>query len=498
MGADRGSLAKIKDEVEYFQHQVDGVRAMARMRSFLLADEMGLGKSLQALTVAAVDFERGWAERVLIVVPASLVGNWAEEIEANTHFTYDLLVGTPAKRRKLLDKWRDGGAADVLIASYEGVKTHLIDLNRLDFDIVILDEAHYIKTHNSARTKAILQLAARRYFLLTGSPLLNEPTDLWPMLHLINPDAYPKYWSFVHRYCVFGEVVVGQEVLGDGTVQPRKRKKIVGAKNEQELRSKLSAVMVRREKKDCLDLPDKQIIPVWVDLTREQRHLYDVALGELFDPTAPEVLLGEGDEGIENALTRFLRLKQIASTTFNIDPATDSSSKLDLLEERAEEILGAGEKLVVFSQFVGTQNAAFMRLQKRGLRAYLLNAKVPKEKRAAKVREWGDWPEPAVLVVSLQVGGVGLNMTQASKCIFLDKLYVPALNDQAVDRLHRIGADTSKPVQAYEFLARDTIESRIEQILKRKRALFSTVVNNHEKFKRLLVQALREQEKEAA
>lgn len=466
---DRGSLAKIRDDVDFYAHQVDGIRDLARRRNFILADDMGLGKSLQSLTVAAIDFERGWASRILIVAPATLKANWQEEINERTTFTCEVLKGTPKQRHRLLDQWAAGESRDVLIVGYEQVKSHLDELNALRFDIVICDEAHLIKNPKSARTKAVQKLGARRFFLLTGSPLMNRADELWSLLHRVAPDQFPKYWPFVHRYCVFGGF---------------QGKQIVGVKNEGELKSKLDDFMLRRLKSDVLDLPDKQIIPVWVDLLPEQRRLYNHTLGKIFEESAPEDL-----HDVDNALTRFLRLKQIAATTYTVDPPSDHSAKLDLLEEYAWEFANNGEHLVVFTQFIGVQQMAAHRLTKNGHRVLMLNADVPPEDRPAKVRRWGDSTEPSVLVVSLHVGGVGLNMTQASKCIFLDKLYVPALNDQAVDRLHRIGADKSKPVQAFEILARDTIESRIETILKQKKKLFGSLVNPSD-FKRALVAAL--------
>src|SRR5688572_28476865 len=135
---------------------------MARMGSFILGDDMGLGKSLQALTVAAIDFEKGWPRRVLIVSPATLKGNWAEELEKFSRFSYTVLEGTPKQRQKQLDEYN----TDVLIINYEQVKPHLDALNRKGFDICIFDEAHYIKSPKSQRTKGCLTLKVGRSFML--------------------------------------------------------------------------------------------------------------------------------------------------------------------------------------------------------------------------------------------------------------------------------------------------------------------------------------------
>lgn len=173
------------------------------MQSFLLADEMGLGKSLQALTVAAIDFELVLADRVLIVCPAGLKWNWQDEISKFTWFSSCILDGTPAERSKQLMEFR-AKRTHILIVNYEQVHVHLADLNRMNFQIVIFDEAHYIKNWKSKRTKSCLALRGNRYMMLTGSPLLNQVNDLWTLLHLADKHRFPNYWLFVNRFCVFG------------------------------------------------------------------------------------------------------------------------------------------------------------------------------------------------------------------------------------------------------------------------------------------------------
>ena len=149
----RKSLDKVYDDVEYFDHQLNGIRTMAGMSSFLLADEMGLGKSLQALTVAAIDFQRQWANKVIVVCPATLKWNWEDEIKKFTKFTCLILDGTPSERLTQIELFKMMDL-DVLIVNYEQVVAHITQLNEIGFDIAIYDEAHYIKNHKSKRTKA--------------------------------------------------------------------------------------------------------------------------------------------------------------------------------------------------------------------------------------------------------------------------------------------------------------------------------------------------------
>jgi hypothetical protein len=695
----RGHLDKIKDETNFYQHQADGVRLMARMGSFLLADEMGLGKSLQALTVAAIDYELGFAKRTLIVCPATLKGNWLEEVEEHTKFSALVLEGTPTQRNKQLMQFASG-MWDILIVNYEQVRPHKDEINALDFDISVWDEAHYLKNHSSKRTKAALGVHTRRRFFLTGSPMLNRADELWTILHMIDPTTYPDYWRFRNRYCntpdapilmadgtfkPIGKVQVGDEVVGWGpggsigrrtmcisrveetlsriapevieatmesggivkctpdhvwlagthnsdynwiTLERSKHnkhrkgvlsrvvdpicdfselsleqqrhaswlggiydgegsnyfiaqslshnpeiylririalhsldipytttpmgislcggrqthlkminwcgvtknkwfksrlnskqlnripdrvinvrslgpgevvslqtstgnyiawgyaskncvlggfrgKQVVGIKNKAELMLGVNQVMIRRLKKDVLDLPEKQYIQIKVDLYNEQKKLY----GEAFEDLKITLPGDPNPMELENALTKFRRLKEICGSTWKFT-GEDHSAKLDRAEEICVEVIGNLEHFVVFSQFIHIQDLLRERLTKLGVPCYVMNGQTTKPgDRVPLINTWATGP-PSVLIAGLQVGGVGLNLTQANKCLFIDKLFVPKLNEQAEDRLHRIGADQTKPVQIYSLICRGTIEMRVENILKRKTKLFDTLIEN--------------------
>lgn len=480
----RKSLDKIFDETTYYPHQLEGIRTMAGMSSFLLADEMGLGKTLQALTVAAIDFQRGWANRVIVVCPASLKWNWQDEINKFTKFSCMILDGDPQERATQLELF-DILDIDILVVNYEQVVNHLKDLNALDFDIAIFDEAHSIKNYKAKRTKACLALRSRRSFLLTGSPLLNQANELWPILHRIKPTEFPDYWRFVNRYCVYGGF---------------KGKQITGVKNKAELNAAIDQVMMRRLKRDVLDLPDKQIVQKFVDLLPVQRKLYDQASDEM-----KITLPGRPDPmEFENALVKYTYLKQIAATAACIEGYDDDSAKLDLLEEMVDELLHnepgepQAKPLVVFTQFRTVMACAARRLEKKGYEVFQIHGDVPKDQRTETVKIWADRPKPGILLVMLHKDiAVGFNATAADKCIFVDKLYVPKLNEQAQDRLHRIGADLTQPVQIFEIIARKTVEQRIESILKRKTKLFDGLIEESQ-WKKALYEALMQEDDDIA
>ena len=486
----------LKDEVQFYQHQIEGIRQMMGMRNFLLADDMGLGKSLQALVVAIGDvFRTGrdgysegprWAEKIIIIAPISLKGNWSDEIEKFTRLPHMILGQTidpknperlkpltPAKRELQLAEFMLMEGPRVLIVNYEQVDKHLSTLNKIGFDIAIFDEAHYLKNPSAKRTKACHKVRANRYFMLTGTPMLNNVDELWGLLHLINPVAYPKYHTFRNRYCVFGGY---------------QDRQIIGVKNEKELQERLKAVMIRRLKKDVLDLPEVQTIIKRLDLTPTQQKLYDQAETEL---QIPMVGLEDPSE-IENALTKLLRLKQICGTTLAFN-GVDDSAKLDQAIEDALAITANGDKLVVFTQFRDVLEAFATRLDKANpdLPIWELHGDVPGYERQGHVKEWGNVQGASVIVCMLQVAGVGLNMTKASHGMFLDKLWTPGMNQQAIDRLHRIGASETQPVQILEYHMKGTVETRVESILKTKSKLFGTIVNDVD-FKKKLLEQLRQ------
>ncbi len=187
-----------------------------------------------------------------------------------------------------------------------------------------------------------------------------------------------------------------------------------------------------------------------------------------------------------------LRLKQVCGTTACIDGYDgDFSGKLDLAIEKLDELFQNGHKVVVFTQFRGVLKAFSERCAKAGLTYIELHGDVPQDHRQDHINFWSNHDGPAAINCMLQVASVGLNMTAARHAFFLDKLWVPKLNEQAEDRLHRIGQDKTQPVQIYQFICRKTIEQRIESLLKRKTKIFNTVVETPD-FKKKLYQALLE------
>lgn len=457
----RGSLEPfIKDEVLFYDHQIEGIRKLWKKKSFILADDMGLGKSVQALAIYGM---RLWIQKrdghklghMLVVCPVSLKHNWANEIEKFTRFNYLVLEGTPAMRNRQLAEYRDMEGPKVLIVNYEQIKPHLKEINELKFDMVAADEAHYLKNYKAQRTKAFQKIVTNSHMMLTGTPLLNNPSELWVMLDRVAPGKWGTYWQFVRRHCTFG----GFE-----------GKQITGAKNEAELRQKMSPIMLRRLKSEVLDLPDVQTIVRPSVLHPEQRKVYNEIVEDL------RIHEMEGDDGeqakkIDNALVRYLRLKQVCGTLATVlGPDRDVSAKLDLAMDDMETFVANDKKVVVFTQFKGVLRAYKSRIEKAhpNVKVFELHGEIDKADRQDIINEWSAAKGAAVIIGTFPVMSVGYNLVAAHTMQFLDKDYVPAINKQAVDRCNRIGASTTQPVQVYEYLAKGTAEERIEKLLEHK------------------------------
>lgn len=456
---------------------------MARRRNFLCADDMGLGKSLQAMTVFAIDVVRDMGDSMIVVCPVSLKGNWSDELMKFTRFPH-IVLGVeadpkrPGRLRKLDKTARMGQLLDflgmqgpkVLIVNYEQVIGHFDILSKMKFHIRVFDEAHYMQNHKAKRTEACMDIKATRTGLLTGTPMLNQVNGLWPLLNMMDERLFGNYWTFVNRYAVYG----GYE-----------GKTIIGLKNEKELQTKLEPFMIRRLKEEVLDLKEPRIIPRRVDLHPEQQKLYDQLL-EDEELTLPDY---EDPVAVDNALTKFLRHKQICATTACLlGIEEDHSYKLDLAVEDGLALANDNQKVVTFTQFRPVIEAYKRRLMKAKVPVWELHGDVPTHERQEVVKAWGASRGAGFLIAQLTVGGVGLNMTAARNCQFIDKSFTPGINDQCVDRLNRIGQDSTQPVDVYEYIVRGTVEQRVEEILRQKRRVQQII--EVDDYKRTLLQLL--------
>jgi SNF2 family DNA or RNA helicase len=415
-----------------FPFQLDGMAFLVPRHGAVLADEMGLGKSMQAISSLRLLVRSGEARRVLVVCPKGLVSNWTREL---ADWAPELLVavieGDPQRRR-----WQWSlEDVPVKVANYEAVvrDRDLVAELGLEFDLVVLDEAQRIKNRTSNTSEAVRALRRKRSWALTGTPVENRAEDLVSLFEFVAP----------------------------GHLNDRMPPRALGA-------AAADHVLRRTKDKVLKDMPPRMNRDERIELTAEQRETYRRAEEE-----GVLRLSALGREAtIQNVFELVLRLKQIC----NFDTATGESAKLDCLEAELEEIQASGKKSLVFSQWVETLGRLEKRLARFGALEY--HGGMSTAARDEAIRRFKHDKQHNVLLLSYGAGAVGLNL-QFSQYVFLfDRWWNPAIEDQAINRAHRIGAAGAVTVTRY--LSADTIEERIDEVLRKKRDLSDTILSQAE------------------
>lgn len=421
-----------------FPYQLEGVAFLYPRHAAVLADEMGLGKTMQAITTIRLLVRSGEATRVLLICPKPLVANWCREFaQWAPELPLLTIEGDQARR---LWQWQLPDVP-VKIANYEVLHRDREVFEArdaggkspLEFDLVVLDESQRIKNRSSATSQAVRGLSRSRNWALTGTPVENSPEDLVGIF----------------------------EFLAPGFLSPEMKPRRMG--------QLISDYVLRRTKDQVLkDMPPKLFRDAELDLTFEQRETYQLAEDEgVLRLTA----MGDGAT-IQHVFELVLRLKQIC----NFDPATGTSSKLERLEADLEEVATSGRKAIVFSQWVDTLQRLKRDLARFGPLEY--HGRVPSTQRESVISRFRNDPDAHVLLISYGAGGVGLNLQFANYVFLFDRWWNPAVEDQAINRAHRIGVDGA--VTVTRFLMLGTIEERIHLVLEQKRELFDTIFSGTE------------------
>jgi SNF2 family DNA or RNA helicase len=426
-----------------FAYQMEGIAFLYPRHAAVLADEMGLGKTMQAITAIRLLLRSTEIRSVLLVCPKPLVTNWKREFELwSPEIPVAIIEGDQAHRRW---QWQ---LADipVKIANYELLRRDRSVYEGLDqatsmplrFDLVVLDESQRIKNRSSATSQAARAIPRGRSWALTGTPVENSPEDLVGIF----------------------------EFLAPGFLSPDMRPRRMGRT--------IRDYVIRRTKDQVLtDLPPKLFRDAELRLTPEQCTSYELAEKE-----GVLRLSAMGSEAtIQHVFELILRLKQIC----NFDTATGASAKLERLEADLEEVAASGRKALVFSQWVETLECLARQLRRFGPLQY--HGHVPSHRRDGVIREFRESPDAGLLLLSYGAGGVGLNLQFASYVFLFDRWWNPAVEDQAINRAHRIGA--VGPVTVTRLLMLDTIEERINRVLEEKRELFDTIFSGTEKPRKL-------------
>jgi hypothetical protein len=424
-----------------------------------LADDMGLGKTAQVIATLLAD---PTAEPALVVCPVSVLANWERELERFAP-ALRVLVHHGAERARGAAFTRGAAAHDVVLTTYSLVSREADLLGGVRWGRLVLDEAQQIKNPGAAQTQAVAGLDAARRIALTGTPVENRLTELWSIMHVLNPGLLGSARSFRERFAV-----------------PIER----GGDDEatELLRRVTGPFVLRRLKTDrsiITDLPDKIETVDRCPLTHEQATLYQAVVDDLL--AGADEAEGISRRGI--VLAGLLRLKQVCNhpAQFLADgsPLHGRSGKLVRVEELLEEILSEGDKVLCFTQFAAWGELLRPYLERRfGAEALWLHGGVRRPARQAMIDRFQEPGGPQLFLVSLKAGGTGLNLTAASHVIHLDRWWNPAVEDQATDRAYRIGQQ--RTVQVHKLVTAGTVEERIDEMITAKRALAERVVGTGE------------------
>ncbi len=437
-------------------YQVEGAAFLAGKGRALLADDMGLGKTVQAIAAMRALMDAGEVQRALVVCPASLKHQWAAEIQRHSGLRVAVVDGGPQERWAQYD-----AQAPVTVVNYELVLREAAQLQeRLQPDLLVLDEAQRIRNWKTKTATAVKTLRAPFAFVLTGTPLENRAADLYSLLQVVDPTVLGPLWRFLADHVVsdrFGRVIAHRDLAG--------------------LRRKLRRVMLRRTREVVADqLPDRELALHQVVLDDKQTALHDSGVAAMRAIT--ELAKQEKRPLTPSERNRLMSAIQQTRMACNaaglIDKVTLTSPKLDALRELVAQLwLGEGRKVVVFSQFERMTALAEATLREDGVGCVRLHGGVPTRRRGRLIRRFETDPTVGVFF-STDAGATGLNLQAASALVHLELPFNPAVLAQRNGRIHRLGQE--RACLCVAVVAADSYESRVLANLGRKQALFDAVV----------------------
>lgn len=430
-----------------YPYQLDGIKWLKFL--FLnhfggcLADDMGLGKTFQVISFLEDSDVKHRVDKVLIVVPKSLITNWRKEF-SKFNSSYRIGIYHGDKRSEF-----DFDNVDLIITTYNTAYLDLKRLNELKYSVVIFDEIQTIKNHKSITSDAMKQIVSDIKIGLSGTPMENSISELWNIMDILNPNIFYSHSEFMRRY---------------------------NGKNYDELKSILNLFILRRMKKDVLkELPQKSEQIIYCDMEQEQRKLYTginlavkKAIMNLKAFAAPIVLKGL------TLLRECCCHPLLLNAETNVERIAESC-KLEALEILVNNLVESGHKILIFSNYTSMLNLimeSFMRSDR--YKDIILYLDGNTKDRMEVVNEF-ERADEGIFLISIKAGGVGLNLVSAQDVIIYDPWWNPFVEQQAIDRAYRIGQE--KPVTVYKLVAANTIEERIIEMQKNKEQDFDELIN---------------------
>ncbi|MBD2295679.1 DEAD/DEAH box helicase [Anabaena sphaerica FACHB-251] len=431
-----------------------------------LADDMGLGKTIQFIAFLLHLQEQDALENpTLLVCPTSVLGNWEREVKKFAP-TLKVLEYHGDKRPKGKAFTETANKHNLVITSYSLVQRDIKLLQTVNWQIIVLDEAQNVKNADAKQSQAVRQLETTFRIALTGTPVENRLQELWSILDFLNPGYLGNKQFFQRRFAM------PIEKYGDTA-------------SLMQLRSLVQPFILRRLKTDksiIQDLPEKQEMTVFCGLTSEQGQLYQ----QLVDESLVEIESAEGLQRRGMILALLVKLKQIcnhpAQYLKESSLAKHHSAKLQRLEEMLEEVLAEENRALIFTQFAEWGKLLKPYLEKQlGREIFFLYGSTTKKQREEMIDRFQNDPQgPPIMILSLKAGGVGLNLTRANHVFHFDRWWNPAVENQATDRVFRIGQ--TKNVQVHKFVCTGTLEEKIHEMIESKKQLAEQVVGAGEEW----------------
>ena len=488
---DSNNILSKSDDIQYipsdyqfktkpFKHQIEGLEYGLRYDRFLLGDEQGLGKTKQIIDLACIKKQQKQYKHCLIICGVNgLKWNWRAEIEKHSNERGYILgtrykkdgkeyIGTMADRlddlQGIENFYKNSDKINLkelfnaypyfIITNIETLRNEkIIEKLKLLCDnniinMIALDEGHKCKDPTSQQGKALLKLQSETMISMTGTPLMNNPLDLFIHLKWLGYEKH-AYYAFKQHYCIFG---------GFGGYQ------VVGYRNLDQLKEQFEDIMLRRLKKDVLDLPEKLYITEYVEMTKNQEKIYREVNAEIQDNI-------DKVTNAVNPLAELIRLRQATGYTGILSSTIQESAKLDRLDELLEQIVSNNGKALIFSNWTSMTNPVYERLQKYNPAIITGETK----NRVEQQDKFMNDDTCKVIIGTIGAMGTGLTLTAGSTVIFLDEPWNRALKEQAEDRAHRIG--TKENVSIITLICKNTIDERINELVQKKGAMADMLVD---------------------
>ena len=461
---------EFKFKTRPFEHQLEGFNYGLQNERWLLGDEQGLGKTKQVIDIAVVrKLALGYKHCLIICGVNGLKWNWANEVKTHSD-EKPYILGQRTKRNGIVvggnaDKLEDVKNIDKIDAYF--IITNVETLRNTDIiaelaklckngtiSMIAADECHKMKNPSSQQGKAFLKLQAKTMIAMTGTPLMNNPLDLYIILKWLGYEKYPMY-AFKKHYCVMG---------GFGGYE------IIGYRNLDELQERLNEIMLRRLKSDVLDLPEKTYIDEYVEMTAKQAIVYKEVTAEIKSNI-------DNIKMTNNPLAELIRMRQATGYTGILSSTVQESAKLDRMGELVDDAVQNGHKVVIFSNWTQMTNPIAQRLSRYN--PAVITGEINTDTRQQMIDKFQNVDSCKVIIGTIGAMGTGLNLFAGTIEIFMDEPWTYASKVQAEDRCHRIGQKQNLTI--YTLMCKNTIDEKIHDVVVNKKLMSDYMVDGQNK-----------------